>query len=212
MWHSKNPGLSQSTVGFNVSEVTSAEFLAPGPSYLAPSSATFMPSYGSEKPIHLLVSQDRCEMLLQQYWTCVHPIARVVHRPSFERRWEEFWQIVSSDREVPKSLEAIVSAVMFCSMVSLSEEFVPQAMGGNKQTWVGKLQSTTEKALSAANWLRTTKVETLQALVIYLVSSTTLHIWSTKTCRPIFEMCTCLRMSSFGRKTYLLLLDTTLPR
>lgn len=67
------------------------------------------------------------------------------------------------------SLQAIVFATMFSGVVSMSDEMVARDFGVPKKNLVGNFQVGTETALSRAHLLRTTKVETLQAFVMYMV-------------------------------------------
>jgi len=71
--------------------------------------------------------------------------------------------------EPASSLQAIVFATMFSGVVSMSDEMVARDFGVPKKNLVGNFQVGTETALSRAHLLRTTKVETLQAFVMYMV-------------------------------------------
>lgn len=61
-------------------------------------------------------------------------------------------------------------AAMFSAAVSLSESQVLQQYAMTKQSLVEMFQTNTEVSLSRANFLRTTKLDTMQAFVMYLVS------------------------------------------
>lgn len=67
------------------------------------------------------------------------------------------------------SLQAVVFAALFSGVVSMSDDAVPMAFGTSKKDLVDNFQLGTETALGRANVIRTTKVETLQALVMYMV-------------------------------------------
>ncbi|MCJ1362752.1 hypothetical protein MMC16_001858 [Acarospora aff. strigata] len=147
-----------------------ASFLEPGPAYIAPSSGFFFGASNSQPSlIDFLPSKIAADRLLQQYWYAVHHLARLVHRPSFERRYEAFWDDVLMGIEPASSLQAVVFAAMFSGVVSMPEEVVARDFGVPKKTLVGNFQIGTETALSRANLLRTTKVETLQAFVMYMI-------------------------------------------
>ena len=152
-------------------------FLAPGPSYIAPTSGFFFAigSHGTSL-IDFLPSRLAADRLMQQYWYAVHPIARVVHRPSFERRYETFWNEVQMGIEPVGSLQAIVFAAMFSGVVSMPEEVILRDFGVAKKALEENFQQGTETALTRANILRTTKVETLQAFVTYLVCQISLNV------------------------------------
>jgi len=74
------------------------------------------------------------------------------------------------------SFQAVVLATMFSAVMSMSEEKVLTDYGVTKQELVENFRQGTETALSRANFLRTTKLETLQAFVMYLVGQTTLKL------------------------------------
>lgn len=59
---------------------------------------------------------------------------------------------------------------MFSGIISMPEEQAQATFGLGKQGMIESFQAGTEMALGKANFLRTTKIETLQALVIYAVS------------------------------------------
>ena len=65
---------------------------------------------------------------------------------------------------------------MLSAIVSMSEEAVLMQLGVEKNQLLQSFQKGAESALCRANFLRTTKVQTLQALVMYLVGLTT--TWS----------------------------------
>ncbi|KAL8998361.1 MAG: hypothetical protein Q9169_002574 [Polycauliona sp. 2 TL-2023] len=146
------------------------KFLAPGPTYIAPSSSFFFSSgQSSASLIDYLPSKVIAGRLLNQYWLAVHPICRIVHRPSFQRRYDAFWADVEMGLEPTGSLQAVVFAALFSGVVSMSDQAVLMAFGTSKQDLVDNFQMGTETALGRANVIRTTKVETLQALVMYMI-------------------------------------------
>ena len=67
------------------------------------------------------------------------------------------------------SLQAVVFAALFSGVVSLSDDAVLMIFGTSKKDLVDNFQMGTETALGRANVIRTTKIETLQALVLYMV-------------------------------------------
>lgn len=145
-------------------------FLDPGPTYIAPGSGFFFGNIGnSASLIDFLPSRVAGDRLLEQYHTAVHFIARVVHWPSFQTQYDHFWESITGGFEPPGSLQAIVFAVMFSAVVSMSEEDITTLFSLSKRRLLASFQTATEVALGKANFLRTTKLETLQALVIYLI-------------------------------------------
>lgn len=145
-------------------------FMAPGPNYIAPSSSFFFPNGNSSLSlIDFLPSRSVADRLLDRYWKSVHPIARLVHKPSFRRRYDAFWDDVRIAVEPASSLQAVVFAAMFSGVVSMPEDVVLMEFGVSKKDLVDNFQMGTETALGRANITRTTRIETLQAFVMYMV-------------------------------------------
>lgn len=109
------------------------------------------------------------DKLIAHYWIAVHAISRVVHRPSFERQYQNFWIRVNMGMEPRPSFQAVLFAALLGSVVSMKEERVSAEFRVNKQTLVNSFREGTEAALAKANFLRTAKLETVQAFVMYLV-------------------------------------------
>jgi hypothetical protein len=72
--------------------------------------------------------------------------------------------------EPSSSAQTIVFAAMFSGVVSMDESVIVREFGVAKASLVENFKLGTETALGRANFLRTTKVETLQAFIMYLVS------------------------------------------
>lgn len=148
------------------------DYLKPGPSYIAPASGFFFGQAGNQTSvIDFLPSRLAADRLVKQYFEAVHPIAQIVHRPTFEREYETFWDEVSLGIEPPNSVQTIVFAAMFSGVVSMDESGIIRDFGVSKASLIDNFRLGTETALGRANFLRTTKIETLQAFVMYLVSS-----------------------------------------
>jgi hypothetical protein len=148
-----------------------SEWLKPGPAYIMPSSGFF---FGSSGPgaslIDFLPSRLAADRLIQQYFECVHPICQLVHRPTFEKEYDTFWDEVSLGIEPPSSVQTIVFAAMFSGVVSMEEPIIIRDFGVAKASLIDNFKLGTETALARANFLRTTKIEVLQSFVMYLVS------------------------------------------
>ena len=143
---------------------------APGPGFLPPSSSLFFGINSSAASlIDHLPAKNGADRLMEQYWLSVHPIARVVHRPSFQRRYNRFWEEIRRGIEPIGSLQAIVFAAWFSAAVSLDEKRVLNEFAVTKQELVDNFKQGAESALGRANLLRTTKLETMQAFVMYMV-------------------------------------------
>lgn len=148
------------------------DWMMPSTDYVAPSSSFFF-APGVERTTlrNYLPTKVLVDKLMTHYWQAVHIVARAVHRPSFERHYERFWRDIALGTEPRNSFQAVVFAALLSSVVSMSSERVSAEFGVDKQGLVDNFREATEAALSRANLLRTTKLETLQAFVMYLVSS-----------------------------------------
>ncbi|KUJ22253.1 uncharacterized protein LY89DRAFT_704043 [Mollisia scopiformis] len=148
-----------------------SEWLKAGPEYMMPSTSFFFGGTSSQATslIDFLPSQLAADRLIKQYFTCVHPICQVVHRPTFEKEYDVFWDEVSLGIEPPNTVQTIVFAALFAGVVSMDESAVIREFGVAKASLVDNFKLGTETALSRANFLRTTKIEILQAFVMYLI-------------------------------------------
>ncbi|KAF2086326.1 hypothetical protein K490DRAFT_44677, partial [Saccharata proteae CBS 121410] len=147
-----------------------ASYLLPGPDYLAPTASFFFaPTVRKTTLLNSLPAKSMTDTLLKQYWLAVHPIAPCVHRPSFERQYAVFWRDISNGTEPRPSLQALILSTMLSAAVSLPEETITIEYGTSKAELVENFKEGTEAALSRANLVRTAKLETLQAFVMYLI-------------------------------------------
>ncbi|KAH6675439.1 hypothetical protein B0J14DRAFT_652294 [Halenospora varia] len=154
----------------NVPLPPAQEWLKPGPSYITPSSGFFFGAPGHQASlVDFLPSRLAADRLIKQYFNCVHPIAQMVHRPTFEKEYDNFWDEVSLGIEPPNSVQTIVFAAMFSGVVSMDESIIMRDFGVNKDSLISNFKLGTETALGRANFLRTTKIETLQGFVMYLI-------------------------------------------
>ncbi|KZF24368.1 hypothetical protein L228DRAFT_266711 [Xylona heveae TC161] len=144
--------------------------LEPPPMYLEPSPGFLFGGIPERSALmDYLPSRSAADRLIGQYFDSVHYIARVVHRPTFERQYRSFWAQVSLGIEPTASLQALVFAAMFSAIVSMPEETSFSEFGVNKARLTENFLLGTESALARANFLRTSKIETLQAFVMYLI-------------------------------------------
>lgn len=149
---------------------SSQDFLAPGSSYIAPGSGFIFGDVGNKRSlINFLPAKAAADALVRNYYENVHFIARVVHWPSFQLHYENFWTSVLAGLEPPAWQQSIVLSILFAAVASMNEGEISAVFARPKSTILGNFQTGTEVALSKAQFLRATKLETLQALVIYLI-------------------------------------------
>lgn len=145
-------------------------YIGPGPDYIAPASSFFFPGTNMNTTLmDYLPAKNVADQLMAQYFAAVHLVARAVHRPTLEGQYAVFWGHIATGSEPVPSQQAIIFAAMFSAAVSLSEDQVSRRFGTTKATLIDSLRSGTELALSKANFLRTTKTDTMQAFVMYLI-------------------------------------------
>jgi hypothetical protein len=156
--------------------INAQESFNPGNDFIAPSSSFFFaPEPQRSSFMAYLPSKNVADRLMAQYWSAVHLMCRVVHRPSFQRQYSVFWQQVQAGIEPPASFQALLLATMLSAITSMSEDTILMQFGAEKKQLVESFQTGTETALYRANFLRTTKLQTLQALVMFLVSGVDCH-------------------------------------
>jgi hypothetical protein len=152
-------------------ERDAASWFAPGQDYIAPTSSFLFAPGAEGAPVEArLLPRDHIDHLVAYYWEAVHPIARTVHRPSFERQYQHFWVNVNAGIPPRASFRAVLFAALLSSTVAMSEETVRTQFGVERGSLIDNFRAGTEAALTKANFLRTTNLETLQAFVMYLVS------------------------------------------
>ncbi|CEN61084.1 hypothetical protein ASPCAL07750 [Aspergillus calidoustus] len=116
------------------------------------------------------------DWLLDQYWIAVHPVARVVHRPSFMQRYETLWECVGNGQQVSASLVAIVSAILLSAALSMADDAVLEAWDTSCAALETQLKIGTEHALTRAHVLQSTRLEVLQAFVTHMLATSVAQI------------------------------------
>lgn len=145
-------------------------YIGPGPEYIAPASSFFFAGTNmSANLIDYLPSRTAADRLIAHYFRAVHYMCRCVHRPTFEAQYTLFWNQISTGTEPIPPLQAIIFAAMFSAAVSMTNEQVMSRFGTSKDMLVDSLRTGTESSLAKANFLRTTKVDTMQAFIMYLI-------------------------------------------
>jgi hypothetical protein len=146
------------------------DFLEPGPTYIAPGAGFIFGDVGSKKGLmDFLPSKVAADSLLEQYLKAVHYINRVVHWPSFQVQYDNFWTNVLLGIEPAASVQALVFSIMFSAVASMDDLDVVSVFSRPKRAVLTNFQTGTEVALCKAHFLRSTKIEVIQALVIYLI-------------------------------------------
>ncbi|KAI1423948.1 hypothetical protein F5Y12DRAFT_754857 [Xylaria sp. FL1777] len=163
--------LSFEDVPDGMSDASLPDFLKPTNQHIVPTSGFFFGQVGEPPNIlQFLPYRHVADRLMTRYFRAVHPIAPCSHRPSMEAAYATFWEEITAGFEPRPSTQAIIFATMFSGIISMDEDVVFHELGGYpKANWVASLKMGTETALSKANFLRTTRVETMQAFIIYMI-------------------------------------------
>ena len=162
----------QASVGEGRAKIQASpkSYIGPGPDYIPPASGFFLAGMNGGAGLYdFLPSKTVADQLIAQYFTAVHGVAKIAHRPTLEAQYALFWSSIATGNEPVPSVQAIIFAAMFSGAVSMTDEHIMRRLGATKATLVDSLRSGTEMALSRANFLRTTKIDTMQALVMYLI-------------------------------------------
>ncbi|RMY06221.1 hypothetical protein D0867_09773 [Hortaea werneckii] len=145
-------------------------YIGPGPDYIAPASSFFFPGTNMNTSlIDYLPSRTAADSLVSQYFMAVHYMCRAVHRQTFEAQYALFWGQIATGNEPAPSIQAVMFAAMFSAAVSMDETQATQRFGTSRSALIDSLRSGTEMALAKANFLRTTRVDVMQAFVMYLI-------------------------------------------
>lgn len=107
----------------------------------------------------------------ESYFTGVDPVLKILHRPSFSRTVNAF---AASGANVSRSgistaTEALLFAMYFGAVTSLAPEMCLADLGETRAVLVNQYRLACEIALTRANYLKSSQLESLQAFAIYTV-------------------------------------------
>ncbi|EEU35508.1 uncharacterized protein NECHADRAFT_88782 [Fusarium vanettenii 77-13-4] len=173
----KSPLCSQSPeigleIGLSATSTTpiSPEPDAPSPLHEAPpkpaSSPTGFPlRQHQDMELPQLLPTSYRAFCWKRYAESVDPLVKIIHRPS--TRELMLVQVQDGQRLHPASMALIQSACLI-SITSMSEEDVIANLRCDKETLRRTCSARTEQALTAANFLDTRDLRTMQAFLLYL--------------------------------------------
>ncbi|KAF5970348.1 transcription factor [Fusarium coicis] len=114
----------------------------------------------------------------QTFVECVNPLIKVVHVPSLQKRiLEASWDVAS----IPKPLSALMFSIYLLSVTSLSSEACQSSSGEDRGALLTRYRTATVRALTAADFMTTKDLETLQATVLFTFSNPETELASTMT-------------------------------
>jgi hypothetical protein len=110
-------------------------------------------------PVHIF-------RLWQIFTSRVNPLTKVIHVPTLQ---PYFAEATSGAQNLPKNVEALLFAIYTLATVSMSPEECITILGYSKEVALNRFSAGVRHALHRVGFLKTYDLETLQALVIYLV-------------------------------------------
>ncbi|KAI4205936.1 MAG: hypothetical protein LQ350_000121 [Teloschistes chrysophthalmus] len=116
-----------------------------------------------------VIARNELDMLYHQYFKAADPLAHLVHKPTFDRQFCRMMLGQHPSKTATKSFTALVLAMCFAAAVSLTNSQPQVHFQTNKAALVEKLKLATERALTAAQHMKSVKLETMQAFTIYLI-------------------------------------------
>lgn len=140
------------------------------PSAFSSSPATIFGNRGAAEGVPLRhPSPERMKILRALYFRNVDPLLKILHRPTIDKMFDIF--IVNpDDHPLSKPFEALFFAIYFAAVTSLSPENCRNFLGEDRTTLSARYRRSVEIALSKADYLSSSSLETLQALMLYDVS------------------------------------------
>lgn len=132
----------------------------------------------NQEYVYVLGSQDSMRKfthppanLIRRLWHAfvhnVHPLTKLVHIPSLERHLETF--IVKMEN-LPRDFEALLYSIYSIAVVSLHDNDCKDMLGEGRETALQRYVAATRVALSRANFMSTTNLVVVQALVLHILS------------------------------------------
>jgi hypothetical protein len=109
--------------------------------------------------------------LWQIYISNVNPLLKITHTPTLQAL------IISASAnpaKIPKPLEALMFAIYFAAITSLTEDEVQSTFGEDRAILLGKFHNATQQALINASFMRSSELMVLQAFFLYLVATPSL--------------------------------------
>lgn len=97
----------------------------------------------------------------------IDPLVRLLHKPTTKERIIAIADNVASISDKP--FEALLFAIYFASITSLTVEECRNTFYEEKETLLDRYRFAIQQALARATFLNSRTVVTLQALIIYLV-------------------------------------------
>ncbi|KAG4442331.1 hypothetical protein IFR05_002182 [Cadophora sp. M221] len=116
-------------------------------------------------------SEEHQKSLLDSYFSNVHPVFRLLHKPTFEMHMMRSRGLLNEHgRYKFPSIEAITYAMYYVSVLSLSDDKCWTKFRQERGALLLRFQRSTELALTKADFINTVEIITLQALVLFMMA------------------------------------------
>lgn len=107
-----------------------------------------------------------------QFWhvfvTRVDPLTKVIHRPSFEKK---LFTVKNNIHAMDQSVSTLMYSIYFAAVKATSASEAQLRFGESRDLLLDRFQTAIDRSLAAAQVSSTPDFTTLQALVLYIVSS-----------------------------------------
>lgn len=104
--------------------------------------------------------------LWQMFLNNVNPIVKLLHAPTTQ---QVILEAVSDLDHIPRPTEALLFSIYLCAVASSSDETSHRVLRVSRSDLIARFSRAAEQALVNAEFLRSTDVQTLQALTLFLV-------------------------------------------
>lgn len=111
--------------------------------------------------------------LWQVYISNVNPLLKITHTPTLQA---DIISASANPSKISRPLEALMFAIYFSAVTSLTEDEVQTMFGEDRSILLGRYHNATQQALVNAEFMKSTELAVLQAFFLYLVL-TRLFTW-----------------------------------
>jgi hypothetical protein len=108
--------------------------------------------------------------MMEIYTDRVDPLIKILHLPTF---WVTLTTAFQNHQGMSKSLEALIFAFYFVTILSLSESECYDLLGEQDAILSARYRTASRQALINAQFLNTSSLMTLQAYTMFIASRTT---------------------------------------
>lgn len=112
----------------------------------------------------------RMKTMCAIYFRNVDPLMKILHKPTVEKVFDSYI-MNPADHSLGRTTEALLFAMYFGAVTSMQPDSCMRQLGEDRRLLSVQYKQAVEHALARADYLNSTSLETLQAFMIYSVSS-----------------------------------------